>query len=406
MATTVKKERRRKTSWLSPMWRDIDSLRKQNESTEKEIESLRSETEILKRQNKALALIESSDLDALLREATIPAGNNPGDSEGQLDLDLLAGKLVALGCNAVDIPHLLDVLELTNEKNLEASASALYQSGDPLDNVGAGEQRVTLPTTASELGGHPKKILVVEPHATLRTMLAQRLRQDGHLTAAVGTAREALDVCQEQSPDLLVSAELLEETSALRLADQLHCPVMVLTARSGSEPVVTLLAAGADEVLRKPIGLEEMAVRARTLLRRSSSSGRQERICVGPLEVHILLRQVTLRDQPVELSPREFALLCALLMPPGMVRSRQELLRMAWPPFSGGPRSVDTQVLTLRRKLEQAGLGEGGGIEAMRQQGYRFSLDILAKKVDFPARSSQSSIILTAYSYHSQKCPP
>ncbi|MFN9243999.1 MAG: winged helix-turn-helix domain-containing protein, partial [Cyanobacteriota bacterium] len=92
---------------------------------------------------------------------------------------------------------------------------------------------------------------------------------------------------------------------------------------------------------------------------------------------HLLLRQVTLRDQPVELSPREFALLCALLMPTGVVRSRQELLRMAWPPFSGGPRSVDTQVLTLRRKLEQAGLGEGGGIETMRQQGYRFSLDTL-----------------------------
>ena len=50
---------------------------------------------------------------------------------------------------------------------------------------------------------------------------------------------------------------------------------------------------------------------------------------------------------------------------------------MAWPPFSGGPRSVDTQVLTLRRKLEQAGLGEGGGIETMRQQGYRFSLETL-----------------------------
>ena len=44
-------------------------------------------------------------------------------------------------------------------------------------------------------------------------------------------------------------------------------------------------------------------------------------------------------------------------------------------PFSGGPRSVDTQVLTLRRKLEQAGLGEGGGITTVRQQGYRFSID-------------------------------
>ncbi|GCE65077.1 DNA-binding response regulator [cyanobiont of Ornithocercus magnificus] len=231
-------------------------------------------------------------------------------------------------------------------------------------------------TVALSSGAGLTRVLIVEPHPTLRTVLAQRLRQDGHLTAAVALGREALDLCEEQSPDLLVSAEILEQCSALRLARQIRCPVLILTARSGAEPVVGLLNDGADDVLCKPFGLEELAARCRTLLRRGRSV-LQERVAVGPLEVHLLLRQVTLSEKPVELSPREFALLCALLMPPGLVRSRQELLRMAWPPFSGGPRSVDTQVLTLRRKLEQAGLGNGGGIMTVRQQGYRFSLESL-----------------------------
>jgi len=142
MATSVKKERSRRTSWLSPMWRDIDSLRKQNESTKKEIESmrrkskqieieteqLRSETEILKRQNKALELIESNDLNALLREATIPGGNDLDHSEDQLDLDLLADKFVALGCDVDDIPFLFDVLELTKGKELSATRKKITLS--------------------------------------------------------------------------------------------------------------------------------------------------------------------------------------------------------------------------------------------------------------------------------------
>ena len=148
---------------------------------------------------------------------------------------------------------------------------------------------------SSTAGQEPSRVLVVEPHPTLRTVLVQRLRQDGHLTAAVASAAEALEVCQEQSPDLLVSAELLERSSALRLAEQLRCPVIVLTARAGAEPVVGLLDDGADDVLRKPFGLEELAARCRTLLKRGHS-GLQERVTVGPLEVCLLYTSPSPRD--------------------------------------------------------------------------------------------------------------
>jgi hypothetical protein len=65
-------------------------------------------------------LIESNDLNALLREATITGKNDSGQSEDQLDLDLLAEKFVALGCDAVDVPFLFDVLELIKRKELSA----------------------------------------------------------------------------------------------------------------------------------------------------------------------------------------------------------------------------------------------------------------------------------------------
>ena len=75
----------------------------------------------MKRQNKALELIELNDLNALLKEATIPGKNDSDQSEDQLDLDLLAEKFVALGCDVDDIPFLFDVLELTKEKELSAT---------------------------------------------------------------------------------------------------------------------------------------------------------------------------------------------------------------------------------------------------------------------------------------------
>jgi hypothetical protein len=97
---------------------ETEQLRSKSKHIEIETEQLRSETEILKRQNKALELIESSDLNALLREATVTGSNDSDHSEDQLDLDLLADKFVALGCDAVVIPFLFGVLELTKEEEL------------------------------------------------------------------------------------------------------------------------------------------------------------------------------------------------------------------------------------------------------------------------------------------------
>jgi hypothetical protein len=89
---------------------ETEQLRSKSKQIEIETEQLRSETEILRRQNRALELIESSDLNTLLLEATVPGRNDSDHSEDQLDLDLLGEKFVALGCDAVVIPFLFGCL--------------------------------------------------------------------------------------------------------------------------------------------------------------------------------------------------------------------------------------------------------------------------------------------------------
>jgi predicted RNase H-like nuclease (RuvC/YqgF family) len=159
MATSVKKRIRRRPSWLSPMWRDIDSLRRQNalsrqqneelrkeneaikreteqidqeieqieqetEQIEQEIEQIEQETVILRRQNKALAFLESKDFDKMVRELAGPGDGDARHPLDRVDVCLLCEKLVEHGCDERDLPFLLDALELE-----DGLAVANYRKG-------------------------------------------------------------------------------------------------------------------------------------------------------------------------------------------------------------------------------------------------------------------------------------
>ncbi len=139
------------------------------------------------------------------------------------------------------------------------------------DNTILNEQNLDSSFTNSESFSHkqpPAKVLLVEPHPTLRTVLVQRLRQDGHLAAAVGSAAEAIDLCREHSPDLLVSDELLDDNmSAIELAIKIKTQVFVLSSSSEVDALVSFFDEGAEDVLRKPFGIEEFAARCRRLVK-------------------------------------------------------------------------------------------------------------------------------------------
>ena len=146
---------------------------------------------------------------------------------------------------------------------------------------------------------------------------------------------------------------------------------MMVTAKSSELDIVTALDSGADEYLTKPYGMMEMVSRVRALLRRATDWGAEPAehgIVVGPLSLSLEKREVSCDGEPLSLTAREFDLLAFLMQSPGTAFSREELLAQVWGwDFSGGSRTVDAHVLTLRQKLgERADL-----LETVRGVGYR-----------------------------------
>jgi two-component system KDP operon response regulator KdpE len=127
-------------------------------------------------------------------------------------------------------------------------------------------------------------------------------------------------------------------------------PVLVVSARHGATDKVDALDLGADDYVTKPFGMAELTARMRAALRRS---GATDTVVTDDFVVDLGARQVLRNDQPVRLTPTEWALLAALASRPGQLVSRQRLLREVWGPAYGQETNyLRVYVANLRKKLE------------------------------------------------------
>jgi DNA-binding response OmpR family regulator len=153
-----------------------------------------------------------------------------------------------------------------------------------------------------------------------------------------------------------------------------HVPVLILTARGEEADVVLGFDCGADDYVTKPFSTAELLARARALLRRSAmnSTGQSEVERFGDIEVDPASRTVNAGGRQVDLSPKEFDLLLALLKRRGANATRAELLKEVWRYENTDvmTRTVDIHVAELRRKLE-ADPSNPDFILTVRKVGYR-----------------------------------
>jgi DNA-binding response OmpR family regulator len=214
-------------------------------------------------------------------------------------------------------------------------------------------------------------VLLVEDDTRLAELLAERLRNEGYRaeTAATGTA--GLEKALSGEFDVAVVDVMLPELDGLELTRSLRrrhvgVPVLMLTARDAIEDRVAGLRAGADDYLVKPFAFAELLARIEALTRRLGTDRvlTHDGVALDPAG-----RRVTVGDQPVELTAKEFDLLECLMRNAGRVLTRSELKELVWDfSFDARTKVVDLYVHYLRRKLEGAGAPDL--IETVRGVGY------------------------------------
>ncbi|MFN2567362.1 MAG: response regulator transcription factor [Gemmatimonadaceae bacterium] len=224
------------------------------------------------------------------------------------------------------------------------------------------------------------RILVIEDNAALAAGIEYNLGLEGHEVQVAEDGRRGLALAREWCPDLVILDLMLpgidgyEVLRAIR-GDRNNVPVMILTARGEEADKVRGFRLDADQYVTKPFGVLELLERVGALLRRSAARDAREgdaQIRFGAVVVDPTARTVTRRGRPVQLSPKAFDLLMALIAREGKVVTRQELLREVW--GYGAfvvSRTVDSHVAELRRKLEDDP-ADPSHIVTVWKVGYRF----------------------------------
>lgn len=222
-------------------------------------------------------------------------------------------------------------------------------------------------------------ILIAEDDPTLAAFVEKGLREAGHVTDTFSDGRDALVAATTRTYDLAVVDRMLPGVDGLSIvrtlrAAKVSIPVLFLTALSGVDDRVEGLEAGGDDYLTKPFAFSELLARINALARRSPlNDGEETAITRGDLTLDLIKRTANRQEQAIDLNPKEFLLLEALMRAHGRVLTRTMLLEKVWDiHFDPQTTVVETHISRLRAKIEKP----FGGKPVIRTvRGFGYALD-------------------------------
>ncbi len=218
-------------------------------------------------------------------------------------------------------------------------------------------------------------IYLVEDDDSIRELVIYTLRSTGMEAKGFGLPSEFWRAMEQQLPELVLLDIMLPEEDGLEILRKIRSkretktlPVIMLTAKGTEYDQVVGLDNGADDYVAKPFGMMALVARIKAVLRRTEKPTEEKVLRLGELSVNPTRHVVQANGEIVNLTLKEFELLCLLLDNPGVVFTRDQLLNQIWGySFDGESRTVDVHVRHLRQKLGDC----GKYIETVRGIGYR-----------------------------------
>jgi two-component system OmpR family response regulator len=216
------------------------------------------------------------------------------------------------------------------------------------------------------------RVLVVEDDAKIASFVTRGLKQAGYAVDHAPDGDTALALLDSTAYDAAIVDVMLPRLDGISLvkrarAARRELPVLFLSAKGSVEDRVRGLQAGGDDYLTKPFAFSELLARVQALIRRATAAPEATRLAAGNVSLDLVTREVTCAGAPVDLQPREFALLAFLLRHAGRPVSKTMILEHVWD-YSFDPQTnvVDVVMSRLRAKIDP----DHRRIETVRGVGY------------------------------------
>ncbi|KGR82850.1 response regulator transcription factor [Lysinibacillus odysseyi] len=223
-------------------------------------------------------------------------------------------------------------------------------------------------------------VLIVEDELDMRKLVEMMLTKSGFRTLSAESGLGAYALLEKEQIDIILLDVMMPNEDGFQVCKNIrltsNIPIIFLTARDANDDKVKGLTIGGDDYILKPFTASELVARIHAVLRRTGRllyETEQRQLVRGCIKLDEISRKVTVNDVQIPLTLKEYELLYLFMQNPDNVYSREQLLERIWEmEYSGGTRTVDTHIKTLRLKLGKQSKEASDYIQTVWGIGYRF----------------------------------